>query len=101
MRDLPYVKCFRPISTEEGNLITTIDQRRKLDLVVEVVEAILGHRLENASHGSRAAAPLIALTMASRPSVSAAGPGCSMSGDLISKIRPSRTAGIDAQPGLA
>lgn len=37
--------------------------------------------------------------MASRPSVSATGPGCRMSGDLISTIRPSSTAGIDNQPG--
>ena len=39
-----------------------------------------------------------AATIASRPSVSAAGPGCRMSGDLISKMRPSRTAGMASQP---
>jgi hypothetical protein len=37
---------------------------------------------------------LRAARMASRPSVSAAGPGCRISGDLISKIRFAVTAGI-------
>jgi len=40
-----------------------------------------------------------AFTIASRPSVSAAGPGCNISGDLISTMRPLRTAGISCQPG--
>jgi len=35
------------------------------------------------------------------PSVSAAGPGCRMFGDLISCSAPSRTAGIAPQPGRA
>ena len=38
---------------------------------------------------------------ASSPSVSAAGPGCRISGDLISCSSPSRTAGTSAQPGRA
>ena len=38
---------------------------------------------------------------ASRPSVSAAGPGCRISGDLISRRNPSRTAGIVSKPGRA
>src|SRR5574337_1832231 len=38
---------------------------------------------------------------ASSPSVSAAGPGCRMIGDLISCSSPSRTAGIASQPGRA
>ena len=37
--------------------------------------------------------------IASSPSVSAAGPGWRISGDLISTIRPSRTAGMASQPG--
>ena len=37
--------------------------------------------------------------MASRPSVTAAGPGCKISGDLISITRPFRTAGIASHPG--
>src|ERR1700692_541315 len=40
-----------------------------------------------------------AFTIASSPSVSAAGPGCRISGDLISTIRLLRTAGISFQPG--
>jgi hypothetical protein len=40
-----------------------------------------------------------AATIASRPSVNAAGPGCKMSGDLISKMPPFRTAGRAAHPG--
>src|ERR1700688_3229183 len=40
-----------------------------------------------------------AATIASNPSVSAAGPGCRISGDLISTMRPLRTAGIWSQPG--
>src|SRR5262249_22482574 len=40
-------------------------------------------------------------TSASRPSVNAAGPGCRMSGDLISRRKPSRTAGTSAKPGRA
>lgn len=42
-----------------------------------------------------------AARMASRPSVMAAGPGCRMSGDLISTIRFARTAGTASQPGRA
>ena len=38
---------------------------------------------------------------ASRPSVSAAGPGCRISVDLISRRKPSRTAGIASKPGRA
>src|SRR5258707_11545860 len=38
---------------------------------------------------------------ASSPSVNAAGPGCRMSGDLISRRKPSRTAAISAKPGRA
>src|SRR5262249_31750055 len=38
---------------------------------------------------------------ASRPSVNAAGPGCRMSGDLISRTKLSRTAGTSAKPGRA
>src|SRR5471032_1496281 len=40
-----------------------------------------------------------AFTIASSPSVSAAGPGCRISGDLISTMRSLRTAGISFQPG--
>src|ERR1700688_3718576 len=40
-----------------------------------------------------------AFTIASSPSVSAAGPGCRISGDLISTMRLLRTAGISFQPG--
>src|ERR1700682_485060 len=40
-----------------------------------------------------------AATIASSPSVSAAGPGCRISGDLISTMRSLRTAGISFQPG--
>ena len=40
-------------------------------------------------------------TSASSPSVSAAGPGCRISGDLISRSKPSRTAGIASKPGRA
>ena len=40
-----------------------------------------------------------AATIASSPSVNAAGPGCRISGDLISMMRSSRTAGISFQPG--
>ena len=40
-----------------------------------------------------------AATIASSPSVSAAGPGCRISGDLISTMRLLRTAGISLQPG--
>src|ERR1700731_4489862 len=40
-----------------------------------------------------------AFTIASSPSVSAAGPGCRISGDLISTMRLLRTAGISLQPG--
>src|SRR5260370_42640788 len=40
-----------------------------------------------------------AATIASSPSVSAAGPGCRISADLISTMRPLRTAGISLQPG--
>src|SRR3954471_13825692 len=36
---------------------------------------------------------------ASSPSVSAAGPGCRISGDLISRRKPSRTAGMAPAPG--
>src|SRR5258708_13251417 len=39
-----------------------------------------------------------AATIASSPSVSAAGPGCKIKADLISTIRSSRTAGISFQP---
>ncbi len=39
--------------------------------------------------------------IACTPSVSAAGPGCRISGDLISCSSPSRTAWIAAQPGRA
>jgi hypothetical protein len=46
-------------------------------------------RLHRDSHGYSSAARI-----ASRPSVSAAGPGCRISGDLISKIRFAATAGI-------
>src|SRR4029078_10181240 len=35
------------------------------------------------------------------PSVNAAGPGCRISGDLISRRKPSRTAGIESKPGRA
>ena len=38
-------------------------------------------------------------SMASSPSVSAAGPGCRISGDLISRRKPSRTAGMASKPG--
>src|ERR1700741_2755260 len=38
---------------------------------------------------------------ASRPSVNADGPGCKMSGDLISRTKLSRTAGTSAKPGRA
>ena len=38
---------------------------------------------------------------ASSPSVSAAGPGCRISDDLISRSQPSRTAEISAKPGRA
>src|SRR5262249_51377077 len=38
---------------------------------------------------------------ASSPSVNAAGPACRMSGDLISRRKPSRTAGTSANPGRA
>ena len=38
---------------------------------------------------------------ASSPSVSAAGPGCRMSGDLISRSQPFCTAGIASKPGRA
>ena len=41
----------------------------------------------------------IAATIASSPSVSAAGPGCRISADLISTMRLLRTAGISFQPG--
>ena len=37
-------------------------------------------------------------TSASSPSVSAAGPGCRISGDLISRSQPVRTAGIASKP---
>src|SRR5712664_819644 len=40
-----------------------------------------------------------AFTIASSPSVSAAGPGCRISGDLISTMRLLATAGISLQPG--
>jgi hypothetical protein len=40
-----------------------------------------------------------AATIASSPSVSAAGPGCRISADLISTMRSSWTAGISFQPG--
>src|ERR1019366_1373524 len=40
-----------------------------------------------------------AATIASSPSVSAAGPGCRISGDLISTIRSLSTAGIWSHPG--
>src|SRR5258706_11783743 len=40
-----------------------------------------------------------AATIASSPSVNAAGPGCRISGDLISTMRSLRTAGISLQPG--
>src|SRR5258708_2241944 len=40
-----------------------------------------------------------AFTIASSPSVSAAGPGWRISGDLISTMRLLRTAGISFQPG--
>src|SRR5882757_7178629 len=40
-----------------------------------------------------------AATIASSPSVSAAGPGCRISADLISTMRSLRTAGISFQPG--
>src|SRR4051794_6122323 len=40
-----------------------------------------------------------AFTIASSPSVSAAGPGCRISGDLISTMRLLCTAGISFQPG--
>jgi hypothetical protein len=39
-----------------------------------------------------------AARIASRPSVSAAGPGCRISADLISTMRSLRTAGIASQP---
>jgi hypothetical protein len=38
---------------------------------------------------------------ASSPSVSAAGPGCRISGDLISRSQPVRTAGIASKPARA
>ena len=38
---------------------------------------------------------------AASPSVSAAGPGCKMIVDLISRRKPSRTAGIASKPGRA
>jgi hypothetical protein len=41
------------------------------------------------------------LASASRPSVSAAGPGCSISGDLISRSQPVCTAGIESKPARA
>ena len=41
------------------------------------------------------------LTMASRPSVSAAGPGCKIRGDLISRSQSLRTAGMASKPGRA
>ena len=53
-------------------------------------------RAESALHHS----PMMA-TIASSPSVSAAGPGCRISGDLISRSQPSRTAGIVSKPGRA
>src|SRR5882757_2221154 len=40
-----------------------------------------------------------AFTIASNPSVSAAGPGCKINGDLISTMRLLRIAGISFQPG--
>src|SRR5262249_26883894 len=38
-------------------------------------------------------------TSASSPSVSAAGPGCRIRGDLISRRKPGRTAGVSQKPG--
>ena len=38
---------------------------------------------------------------ASSPSVSAAGPGCRISGDLISRSQPERTAGMASKPSRA
>src|SRR5258705_13673430 len=40
-----------------------------------------------------------AATIASNPSVNAAGPGCKIKADLISTMRSLRTAGISFQPG--
>src|SRR6267154_5171810 len=40
-----------------------------------------------------------AFTIASSPSVNAAGPGCRIKGDLISTMRLLCTAGISCQPG--
>src|SRR6478736_6289782 len=40
-----------------------------------------------------------AFTIASNPSVNAAGPGCKIRADLISTMRSLRTAGISFQPG--
>jgi G3E family GTPase len=66
-----------------------------------------GRRIPN---GAKCVAPLldpwgdrrqeIVFIGASRPSVNAAGPGWRISGDLISTMRPLRTAGIRSHPGL-
>src|ERR1700682_352934 len=60
------------------------------EAVTELATAHI-HEPGNAGHN--------AFTIASSPSVSAAGPGCRISGDLISTMRSLRTAGISLQPG--
>src|SRR5712691_2692310 len=51
-------------------------------------------------HFTSAHSPMMPAS-ASSPPVSAAGPACKMSGDLISRRKPSRTAGMAAKPGRA
>src|ERR1700712_4720140 len=64
---------------------------------------VMDSQLRNGANAPLALAPQddghSAVIIASSPSVSAAGPGCRINGDLISTMRLLRTAGISFQPG--
>src|SRR5439155_688068 len=59
------------------------------------------HRMPPELHYETLAQRAMMACKASNPSVSAAGPGCRMMGDLISGSSRSRTAGMSAQPDRA
>src|SRR5205807_1103308 len=71
------------------------------DATLGALAAIYGLALDPALPATSAAARHSSTmrTIASSPSVSAAGPGCRISADLISRKKPARTAGISPKPG--
>src|SRR5438034_1095901 len=71
------------------------------DATLGALAVIYGLALDPALAATSAAArhPSTMATSASSPSVSAAGPGCRISADLISRKKPDRTAGIAPKPG--